>query len=624
MSIYQSLSVEKHETRLLVLEPAPNKTDPLKAQLQVVSLDDSPDYQCLSYVWGEAEKPSTITLSFKDSTKDLAITENLGLALQGLRPPATPLTIWADAICINQDDILERNNQVALMGPIYKYASSVTAFFRESDGGDAENAASVISIIRAVTANPDHHFVTTMEPHHPEEIRNLRAVFSLMSLFRVEWWHRVWTVQESVLAAKLNILWGGHSIPFDDLRPFCFALKQHRRLCCHDFEPVEGTNLVWNVERQLSIVEHLVKYQQRSGSLDWLDIMADFRYRKATDLRDKIYGLAALSTLPSEFVNYNLSVVDVYTHFALMMIQNSENLDVFSHIFTTVPGAIYHDKTPLALPGLPSWAPNWSLELKNASSDLWKHRHEFIEAYNASEDTKAVAEYLGSGRIRLRGVVFDKVAKVGPENTQPNVFMAYLTGEWEAVAGIGESNTLETAHVKYGERYRDFRRALTWELGAVRLVDMVGDDEEEEVQEVKGSRRRRADDLRDRLTYEVWRHEQPILSEEDMEENGEILRSVSEQDVGYLTGTIEQLTLGKRFALTEAGMMAFVPAEAEVGDPVCVLFGGKTPYALRETGEEGVFEILGDAYVQGAMDGEVVYLAESGGGIYEVSDIVLK
>jgi hypothetical protein len=33
-----------------------------------------------------------------------------------------PLTIWIDAICINQDDIIERGAQVQIMGEIYQTA----------------------------------------------------------------------------------------------------------------------------------------------------------------------------------------------------------------------------------------------------------------------------------------------------------------------------------------------------------------------------------------------------------------------------------------------------------------------------------------------------------------------
>ena len=38
------------------------------------------------------------------------------------------LTLWIDAICINQDDVFERNHQVRLMGDLYRSATSVLSW----------------------------------------------------------------------------------------------------------------------------------------------------------------------------------------------------------------------------------------------------------------------------------------------------------------------------------------------------------------------------------------------------------------------------------------------------------------------------------------------------------------
>lgn len=56
------------------------------------------------------------------------VTVNLESALRDLRYPSHRKTIWADAICINQVDLIEKNHQIPLMGDIYRKASGVVAY----------------------------------------------------------------------------------------------------------------------------------------------------------------------------------------------------------------------------------------------------------------------------------------------------------------------------------------------------------------------------------------------------------------------------------------------------------------------------------------------------------------
>ncbi|KAH6721501.1 heterokaryon incompatibility protein-domain-containing protein, partial [Leptodontidium sp. MPI-SDFR-AT-0119] len=96
--------------RLVILEPVRGE-DPVRCRLIHVSLDDNPQYESLSYAWGD----SSVTTPIYIDGKAIPVTENLESALVNLRDESLEnpkdRVLWVDAICINQMHIPERNDQ---------------------------------------------------------------------------------------------------------------------------------------------------------------------------------------------------------------------------------------------------------------------------------------------------------------------------------------------------------------------------------------------------------------------------------------------------------------------------------------------------------------------------------
>ncbi|KAE9363194.1 hypothetical protein N431DRAFT_357128 [Stipitochalara longipes BDJ] len=63
--------------------------------------------------------------------------------------------------------------------------------------------------------------------------------------------------------------------------------------------------------------------------------------------------------------------------------------------------------------------------------------------------------------------------------------------------------------------------------------------------------------------------------------------------------------LHRSFAMTQKGYLALVPRSTVPGHLVCVLRGGNVPFILKSKAD-GYFELVGEAYVHGIMDGEFV------------------
>ncbi|KAG4442480.1 hypothetical protein IFR05_002032 [Cadophora sp. M221] len=135
---YEQLDPNRREIRLISLLPG-KLFDPIAVALAPFSLDDedTPAYEALSYVWGETSDPQNIELNWVT----FPVTANLYMALQFLRIPSGIRILWVDAICINQDDVEERNNQVSLMGSIYSSAWRVLCWLGDFKDDGVVHAA---------------------------------------------------------------------------------------------------------------------------------------------------------------------------------------------------------------------------------------------------------------------------------------------------------------------------------------------------------------------------------------------------------------------------------------------------------------------------------------------------
>src|SRR5436190_3937385 len=87
-----------------------------------------PQFEALSHTWGPEESPQTIFVEevngskhapVLNTTKVLKARTNLASALRHLRLPDKPRTLWVDALCINQNNYVERSEQVTRMADLY-------------------------------------------------------------------------------------------------------------------------------------------------------------------------------------------------------------------------------------------------------------------------------------------------------------------------------------------------------------------------------------------------------------------------------------------------------------------------------------------------------------------------
>jgi hypothetical protein len=126
--------------------------------------------------------------------------------------------IWADAICINQNDINEKSAQVTMMDRIYSSATYVTAWLGPPD----EHSDVAIQTLNTLHSHLKAFKESEIEPFSGRNkdkyaeagipYISRRDWVSLGSLYQRQWFRRAWIVQEALLPPSLLMYIGAKTI----------------------------------------------------------------------------------------------------------------------------------------------------------------------------------------------------------------------------------------------------------------------------------------------------------------------------------------------------------------------------------------------------------------------------
>ena len=137
--------------RILTLLPGSGTTR-IETMLNHVLLSNKPEYEAISYAWGSPDDTNTVLVN----GIDMLVPSNLELCLQYLRKPDEALHLWADSICINQQNTRERERQVGMMGEIFRSCTSTYVWLGvPSVQGINPSSSSVLLPCRLSTSKTD-------------------------------------------------------------------------------------------------------------------------------------------------------------------------------------------------------------------------------------------------------------------------------------------------------------------------------------------------------------------------------------------------------------------------------------------------------------------------------------
>jgi hypothetical protein len=570
-------------------------------------------YESLFYKYGWPLPHDVILLD----GVEVAIGGELAAALRRLRNGSEERRIWIDAVCINQNNIAEKNEHVKMMGQIYSQASMVHVWLGEQYG-DEEGALEAFAMVVKVFDEMAERTNGAMDEDigefqqrffGDERVSNLdfAAVDELLrrtwvgasprprrqALMKTCKFERVWVIQEIAKAAGATIHIGPLVL---DWEIFAAVLSMMQ-----SFRVADSTIQSLNGVKSLALMKSLKNERdtaQEDRTFTLLDLVEETRHFGSTMPVDKIYAILGLVRDDDITVDYNARPEDVYQQFAVRHLAPQQNLDILCHCVIS--------KEPRSL-DLPSWVPDWT-------------RPGYVEPFrirdlrcNAAGDTPINLRIGNNGRsLFIKGRLIDTIAQIdhlrpipqeplGPEPnhrypTFDNSRRVEIARERERAwmknvrdfALPDESKTPPAIREAFwrtfmfnSTRYHEVPDAEACALGCDLYFETVLADKS-----LPQIRRERKQQRMEAGT------DDPVVDQRES-------RGIEQFLSGFL-----RWGRYRRFFKSQAGRFGWTVDGAAPGDLVVVFDGGRYPMVLRSDGD--CYTTVGDGYIHEFMNGEAL------------------
>ncbi|KAK0961493.1 hypothetical protein LTS01_020337 [Friedmanniomyces endolithicus] len=584
-----SRTIGGDEIRLVTIQPAHQEQDPVRCRIDTYGRGECPTYEALSYCWGSPDPPTRICVS--DANQEgvqHSVGDGLASALCHLRYSDKPRRIWIDALCIDQSNLDEKALQVASMDTTYKRCSQAVVWLGYASeaqfstlgveainviGGQSEGLS-----LRALGA-PRPPLPTTIGGHPPQAY--LPAIQRLLE----RPWFTVQTVQEFCLAPRVEFVCG-----FDVFSLSCYTNLQLGLLSIDEIRNVpEAYGVLTSIQPWLASTRHVQQVtveeeadiegiRMRTGRL--LSHLWHTQGRSCTDARDRIYGLLQITLdvrdrlLP---VSYTEPEAQTFTKATRAIIREHGHLDVFF---------ICHGQP---CEHRPSWVPDFDARL-DRTVNLW---------------TLAPLTVEKRTNLRYHATADSLISLEMPNDRSHLILSGYQLGTIDAMSGLGWDGAIQLAlqlvlskalvNSPHGQSETFWRTIIANRRPDTTPADPVANAERsgfdlwwQGVNELVNSQQVNHGGNE----FERWWRAVCTLTTaaDKIKEASEYNRAFSQHGAGRVLFT------------TDSGFVGLSRTTINVGDQVCLLAGGQTPFVLRSLRDK--YQLVSEAYVHGIMDGK--------------------
>lgn len=582
-------------------------------------------------------------------------------------PEGPQMWCWVDQICIDQSNLEERASQVSIMDRIYECASYTLIWLGLED--DYTEVA-VETIQKPYSAQGDLIHDNEIIPyrHQPKEVYataeipyvSLEEWTALATLFLRPYLRRLWVIQENILSDTCLGYCGKFEVPW---RAFCTVAQQiyFRQLVLGRVTSTEFIDINSPVVAIESEIVHLTQWKDRlqngdqasmPKTLSLENLLFETWTFRATDPRDKIFGLYGLLLKAGPVPwkpDYSKSVAQVYAEATKEIIQNANELRMLSAVL---------DHSLHNIPDLPSWVPDYSVPFCNM----------MCANYNAAGTLPQQTIQPSSwNELKVSGVKIDTVLQTGNTTSGPKQMSMFFDARWFELALLlphpyhnGQTRTealwrtLCADHKKDGSfpapgAYGALFRNMLCQLTCVKAEETARAAEQdpnivvleaalhhirqilskppistlslEEIQRTFGNpdTNLSSPDFQT-LTHLLYKLHFLGMVEEDpwtptideIEKSYRRTKWQTWEESSALPGDGIEFHVAlrskhgrRRLFVTEKRYLGLGPASMVDGDEVWVIPSAGAAFVLRPV-DRGIFRLVGEAYVHGVMDGEVV------------------
>ncbi|KAI0168664.1 heterokaryon incompatibility protein-domain-containing protein [Pestalotiopsis sp. NC0098] len=537
------------DIRVLRLLPGKD-TDPIRVELHLKAMSTNPEYMAISYAWGDRNAQRTVICE----DKDIQVPMSLHRALAHLRHSVDAVDLWADAISINQEDEVEKGCQVQQMRTIFMKAKKVIVWL----GPDNRQVAK--SVLQTLDAMAKQEFETAPAP---EDLFWRDAE----RLFRRHWFRRLWCLQEIVLAAEAEILWGMERVPWKTVAETATWVHS-----C----PVQlFQNMAQSGVNNAHTMHMLAEGLKQGKHTSFLELLALAWQFKSTDSRDSVYGIQGIPTTDTDpslgnllvLPDYTKEVADVHLDCATQIVQRTRSLRLLSHV-----QAWKESRYDTATNSLPSWVPRWNKYILPMLVPS-----EQISCFNASVHLPALPPLIEQCTLLTKGL------KVSP--------IKHASTTWNLNHGSRKISWLIKEAWEDQMRFSVSPKDENDRLKVLCLVLTAGKD-------WNGVP---VDDIQQHVA-DFWAY---LCKEKISDVEGLSMAPRAEGGDSYrFYLALRNACQERSLFYTESGLCGLGPPSigGDEGDIVSILCGSHMPIILRPV--ENGYKVIGEAYVHGIMYGE--------------------
>lgn len=557
--------------------------DGITCDLEQSEFEHSPTYDALSYAWGEQDSNQP-TLQCSD--RCISISPHLNSALERFyknwenddasdRLPYP--RIWVDAACINQNDHVEKAQQVTKMAQIYTRARRVIVWLGEHENG-SELAMQLLQDYAAAFPNlaQDKLNVLEVEPSAQDllQLRHSsdRSWQALSDLFDRPYFKRRWVLQEVASGSSVYVLCGENLVPWSALARFV-RVSEHSNI----YDMVEGADPATFYEPYTVFrLRFLVNMDgMSSGILDLFDVA---QCKQCTEKVDRLLSLIGILPQEYEAISVAAGISDYHQPYWAVFLRFVKSVLQINLHPLSLAGACRTRH-----PNLPSWCPDFTSEF----------------TYMYSQDSRFVA---ATEKPVLGGSPTDQILQC--RGFQVGTILAKVDGDKLSLS-MGRHTREESKEILLWERtcYDLAQRASMLDKAVLddtlsRVLVRDFDADGPTAYEYYDQRTTWHKIMTE--SYSGWKQAH-WHNVETGDSNPCSTGAVGQyRELVFLAG--EDTT----FFATVQGRLGFSNSKIQPKDVVYVLYGGNAPFVLRPNHNDNTMQLVGDAYLDGVMYGEAL------------------